>query len=530
MPIADTNKYMAEVFGYSQKFIDRLNGNVERAVARRLKQSLKNVQQQLANMYASMGDQVTFSEMNKYNRLAQIEASIADELKQMGIETTRTINGGIDDSFKETYYNGGYAFENGMGTKLGFTEIPTDAVKAALINPYDKIGWKTRSLEHFAALTVKIRGAVTEGLVQGYGYNKTAKIFAEKFANTTNSLIKIVQTETHRATELANLTSTDKAKAAAERLGLILKREWRATLDGKTRDQHARLDGQIEDDEGYFQIDGMRGIAPGNFGIASMDISCRCSTVTQLDGETPAKRWDNVEKKRIPYQTYEEWAKTKNIPMKYKKGGMPKAPKVEAPPIPKKEFDKYSHNYITKNSYEFVEDNKWIESLSREENISITHYCQDDYTAINNYLRGKSEALTELEREEIKNIKNALGRSALNRDAVLFRAVDLDNMADINLSVGLTYKDNGFCSTTIDIGMAKDFIKSTNIKKPAILQIYAPKGTKGAAVKFAAKHSDEYEVLITNDTEFEIFEHRMIEITKGNGRKGNADVFSVRIK
>jgi len=327
MPIADTNKYMAEVFGYSQKFIDRLNGNVEKAVARRLKQSLKNVQQQLANMYASMGDQVTFAEMNKYNRLAQIEASIADELKQMGIETTRTINGGIDDSFKETYYNGGYAFENGIGTKLGFTEIPTDAVKAALINPYDKIGWKTRSLEHVAALTVKIRGAVTEGLVQGYGYNKTAKIFAEKFANTANSLIKIVQTETHRATELANLTSTDKAKAAAGRLGLILKRGWRATLDGKTRDQHARLDGQIEDEEGYFTIDGMRGIAPGNFGIASMDVSCRCSTVTQLDGETPAKRWDNVEKKRIPYQTYKEWAKGKNIPMKYKKGGMPKAPK-----------------------------------------------------------------------------------------------------------------------------------------------------------------------------------------------------------
>jgi len=360
MPIEDTNKYLADVFGYSQRQAERIAAGLEKAVARRLKQSLKEVQQKLANMYASMGDQVTFADMQKYNRLTNIEYEIADELKRMGIETNKLIGNGTEDIFSETYYNGGYGLENGIGVKLGFGQINTDAIKAALVNPYDKIGWKTRSLEHVAALTVKIRGAVTEGLVQGYGYNKTAKIFAEKFANTTNSLIKIVQTETHRATELANLTSTDKAKAAAERLGLILKREWRATLDGKTRDQHARLDGQIEDEEGYFQIDGRKGTAPGNFGIAEMDINCRCTTVTQLDGETPAKRWDNVEKKRIPYQTYEEWAKGKNIPMKYKKGGMPKAPKAIDMNSVRGLSEKYSIDKITA---------KW--TVGKNKNIEI---------------------------------------------------------------------------------------------------------------------------------------------------------------
>jgi hypothetical protein len=240
--IEAVNSAIAQAYYNNQLWLDRLETITEKDVINRLNQSLDNVRRDLAEMYANMGADVTFAEMNKFNRLANLEASIAEELRIAGVDVKTNIGKGANETFAEAYYGSGYALENGIGAKLGFTEIPKDAITAALINPYDKIGWKGRAAGHIAALTVNVQNAVVEGLAQGYGYKKTAQLFKDRFEGTTNNLIRIVQTETHRAQELGNLAASDKAKSAAERLGLKLRRYWLATLDGRTRDAHGRLE------------------------------------------------------------------------------------------------------------------------------------------------------------------------------------------------------------------------------------------------------------------------------------------------
>ena len=309
------NEILARQFGYNQAFIDRLNGQVDRDIVNRLKQSLTNVQGQLANMYAEHGSDVTLAEMSKYDRLAKLEAAINAELRALGVDTNKLTESAIKSNFAESYYGAGFAYESSLRTGLTFTQLPSDVIRAAVLNPYDKIGWKTRNQKNIAQLSTWIQEAVTEGLIQGYGYNKTKKIFGERFAGYTNNIQRIVNTETHRAATMGRNLAFDRAQKAGERLGIVLVHVWDATLDGKTRPEHGFLDGQEADENGEWTFsDGIKTKGPGLSGVAYHDINCRCAERGQVSDRTPGTRIDNITGERIKHTTYDEWAKDKDVP------------------------------------------------------------------------------------------------------------------------------------------------------------------------------------------------------------------------
>ena len=62
----------------------------------------------------------------------------------------------------------------------------------------------------------------------------------------------------------------------ASKKGADIVRIWSAALDGRTRPTHRKLDGQIREVGEPFEVDGMKVMQPGGFGIASEDINCRC--------------------------------------------------------------------------------------------------------------------------------------------------------------------------------------------------------------------------------------------------------------
>lgn len=53
-------------------------------------------------------------------------------------------------------------------------------------------------------------------------------------------------------------------------------KQWDSTLDGKTRDLHRVLDGQIKELDEPFEAGGMEAIQPGDFGVPAQDCNCRC--------------------------------------------------------------------------------------------------------------------------------------------------------------------------------------------------------------------------------------------------------------
>ena len=107
-----------------------------------------------------------------------------------------------------------------------------------------------------------------------------------------------------------------KAQDVATDLGVKLSKMWIATLDGRTRHNHAELDGQVVAVEERFEINGLETKQPHMFGFASEDVNCRCRTISVLDDiQQKFKRRDNETGEVIEYQSYREWAKAKGFDM-----------------------------------------------------------------------------------------------------------------------------------------------------------------------------------------------------------------------
>ena len=102
--------------------------------------------------------------------------------------------------------------------------------------------------------------------------------------------------------------------AAAEKMGIKLKKQWLATLDNRTRHAHAMLDGQTVDIDKPFKADGYDIMFPGDTSAPGYLVyNCRCTMVADVDGvnSTGQRRARNPvtgENKIISDMTYSEWA------------------------------------------------------------------------------------------------------------------------------------------------------------------------------------------------------------------------------
>jgi HK97 family phage portal protein len=67
--------------------------------------------------------------------------------------------------------------------------------------------------------------------------------------------------------------------------GVVAKRKWVATRDGRTRAEHTALDGTEATLDEQFEVDGNRAPYPGAFGKPELDCNCRCTTVAVIDDD-----------------------------------------------------------------------------------------------------------------------------------------------------------------------------------------------------------------------------------------------------
>lgn len=125
----------------------------------------------------------------------------------------------------------------------------------------------------------QITKSVTSSILQGKSIKGLADDLQKRI--TTMSRDSAVRTARTAVTSAQNAGRVD-SYAAAEKMGIRLKKEWMATLDSRTRHSHARLDGEQVDSDGVFS-NGCR--YPGDpRGKPEEIYNCRCTLVAALDG------------------------------------------------------------------------------------------------------------------------------------------------------------------------------------------------------------------------------------------------------
>lgn len=184
--------------------------------------------------------------------------------------------------------------------------LGVDYAQLAVHNKYDLIAWG--KIKDKRKAVQKLRQEIGKGVLMGEHPGEIAKRLEGTFNQWRNRAQTIAQTETCRVMSEA---AQETYAAAKEQYGLKVKNEWVATLDGDTRKSHRDIDGEVREIGEKFSNGSLR---PGQ-GAPAEAINCRCCLAPVVDGFEPDAdvRRDNITRKLIPYQRYNEWARDNGI-------------------------------------------------------------------------------------------------------------------------------------------------------------------------------------------------------------------------
>lgn len=155
----------------------------------------------------------------------------------------------------------------------------------------------------------QITASVTGSILQGKSIKHMADDLQKRI--TTMSRDSAIRTARTAVTGAQNAGRMD-SYAAAEKMGIKLKKEWSATLDARTRHSHAMLDGeQVPQDKKF--SNGCR--FPGDPQGPPWEIyNCRCTLIAAVDGvdtstaQRRARNADPGQTEVISNMSYAEWA------------------------------------------------------------------------------------------------------------------------------------------------------------------------------------------------------------------------------
>lgn len=268
----------------AERILDRLEKEFEKELIHNYQLALKELRSKIAKIYEDYDG--NWVELQKYNRLTKLEKEIAEEIRKLTGKNAFTLKKGMMDVYEESYYRTAYILSSEVQTDLGFALLSKELIQKSIENPLDRVGFLQRNLDNQARLTRQLREQLTQGLIQGEAYGTVAKRIKERMDVGATDAMRIAQTEMHRTRNSAKLDSM----AEGVKAGVTIKKQWLATIDGRTRDRHQDLDGKQVDVDQPFKVGNYEGSAPGNFGVPSMDINCRCTMIEVVDGFEPNYR------------------------------------------------------------------------------------------------------------------------------------------------------------------------------------------------------------------------------------------------
>ena len=112
-------------------------------------------------------------------------------------------------------------------------------------NLYTALGRDTKDLSK------KIAGEISRGISRGMMYSEIARNIAAYGRIPKNNAMRIARTEAHRMQTKAAMDAQWKAKGR----GADVVKQWDSTLDGRTRDSHRQVDGEIRElDEKFSNV------------------------------------------------------------------------------------------------------------------------------------------------------------------------------------------------------------------------------------------------------------------------------------
>ena len=147
-----------------------------------------------------------------------------------------------------------------------------------------------------------IQSEIMQGIIQGKSALDVAKGLVKAVNMDKNASVRNARTALCSARSAG---TNDRYKEARDDYGVDIKKQWLATLDGKTRHEHRELDGQIKDLDEPFIVDGEEIQYPADpTAEPRLIYNCRC-TLTNVIG----KYNNNANYDFMGDVSYSQWVK-----------------------------------------------------------------------------------------------------------------------------------------------------------------------------------------------------------------------------
>lgn len=310
------NKYEKEV---EQKLLSN-EKDVLKQLEKTYVQALADVKGRLRLLQAREETQSVIYQINYQKSLEKQINAIINVLQQDNLTN-------IQDFLNHMYEDGyiGIQYELMQQGVPVITPINQTEVASSLFKKTGRMTFADRLNKNMKDFKQKVKDTITRGIASSATYRDMANQLSLVTNEELYKSYRIARTEGHRITAEAKLNSMKKAKQQ----GADVVKQWDATLDGKTRKNHRKLDGQWVEVDEYFKLGSKKIKAPGKFGKADEDINCRCILLTR-------PRWavdkNRVKSAKIENEEVEKLIKVKNY-NDYKKGYyevLEKDPEIEA--------------------------------------------------------------------------------------------------------------------------------------------------------------------------------------------------------
>lgn len=254
------------------------------------------------------------SKIYQQNYQKALQGQVSGILDKMHGDNYGTIDKYLNGCYETGYVGTMYSIA-GQGVPLVIPVDQAAAVKAVLTDSKVSNGLYAALGVNVKKLKKSITQEISRGIASSLPYSDIARNISSVSKAPLSRAKTIARTEGHRIQQ----TSSRDAQEAAKKKGADVLKQWDAALDARTRDSHARVDGEIRELDEKFS-NGL--MFPGDpSGGAAEVVNCRCTSNTRArwaldDGEL------NTLKERAEYfgldktKNFEEFKQKYNVASK----------------------------------------------------------------------------------------------------------------------------------------------------------------------------------------------------------------------
>ncbi len=167
----------------------------------------------------------------------------------------------------------------GLGIATEMPQWMKDAIEIQLRETFEQDYWKN-ILE---TTGTDIEEYLRDGLQEGLSIRELARNINRAFpsAYSMRRAVLIARTESGNALNSARALAVDHLKEELGEAGTTIRKEWLSVLGNTTRDSHAALDGVPADENGLWNLDGVRVPWPSHWSLPAKNrVNCQCTITT----------------------------------------------------------------------------------------------------------------------------------------------------------------------------------------------------------------------------------------------------------